>query len=66
MKPRSKFGIDIMYRLWDSHRSCWAKSSGRTLWLMRQQVERIREQMIAAGRNPDHLTVEAVQVGIVL
>lgn len=64
MSARSKYGVDLMYRLWDSHKSRWVRRSARSIWSLKSQVERTRDAMIAEGRNPDHLTVEVVHVKV--
>lgn len=61
---RSKFATDLMYRLWDAHNSCWLSVNSRTIWSSKNSVERIRDNLIAAGRDPSTITVERVFVEI--
>jgi len=59
---RSKFAVDLMHRLWDSARNCWVTHQGKTIWSTRATPDRIRDRLIAEGRNPDTLSVERVHV----
>lgn len=61
---RSKFGTDIMYRLWDNHNSCWITINSRSIWSSKTSVEKIRQNQIDAGRDPATITVERVFVSI--
>jgi hypothetical protein len=61
---RSKFATDIMYRLWDAHNHCWITSHSRSIWSSLTSVEKIRERLIDAGRDPSTITVERVFVEI--
>lgn len=61
---RSKFATDVMFRLWDIHNSCWVSINSRTVWSKRSSVEKIRSNLIDAGRDPDTLTVERVMVEV--
>lgn len=61
---RSKFAIDVMYRLWDEHHSRWVMVSSRSIWVSKRLVEKLRDRLIEAGRNPDHLVVERVFVEV--
>lgn len=64
MSARSKFAVDIMYRLWDEHHSCWVRHGTRSLWVLKTQVEKLRDKLIASGRNAAHLSVERVFVEV--
>jgi hypothetical protein len=59
---RSKYATDIMYRLWDSHNSCWITVNSRTIWSSKTSVEKIRESLVAKGRDPSTVSVERVFV----
>ena len=59
---RSKYAVDIMYRLWDEHNSCWVTVNSKSLWSLEHTPEKIRERMIEQGRNPETLSVERVFV----
>lgn len=61
---RSKFAVDIMYRLWDETRQCWVTSQGRSIWATRGPVETLRDKMIEEGRNPTTLQAERVLVKV--
>lgn len=62
---RSKYAVDLMYRLWDSARSCWVSHQGKNIWGTRATPDRIRDRLIAQeGRNPDTLNVERVHVEV--
>jgi hypothetical protein len=61
---RSKFGVDIMYRLWDSHNSCWLARGSRTIWPTKSFVEKFREALIEEGRDADTVSVERVFVEV--
>lgn len=61
---RSKYATDIMYRLWDSHNSCWLSVNSRTIWSSKTSVEKIRQNQIEAGRDPSTISVERVFVEI--
>ncbi|WEU67411.1 hypothetical protein [Xanthomonas phage JGB6] len=59
---RSKLGVDLMYRLWDAHNSCWMSINSRSIWSSKLSVEKIREAQIKAGRDPATISVERVFV----
>ena len=59
---RSKYAVDIMYRLWDSHNSCWVTVNSKSIWSIKRSVEKARDALIAKGRDPDTLSVERVWV----
>lgn len=59
---RSKYATDIMYRLWDSHNSCWVSVNSRTIWSSKTSLEKIRQSLINAGRDPATITIERVFV----
>lgn len=61
---RSKFAADVMYRIWDSHNSTWVSINSRSIWSSRASVDKIRNNLIAAGRDPSTITVERVLVEI--
>lgn len=61
---RSKMAIDIMYRLWDDHNYTWISVNSRTIWSSKSSVEKIRENLIKAGRDPSTISVERVFVEI--
>lgn len=61
---RSKYATDIMYRLWDAHNSCWITVNSRSIWTSRNSVDKVRENLIAKGRDPNTITVERVFVDV--
>lgn len=61
---RSKYATDVMFRLWDSHNSCWVSVNSRTVWSKRSSVDKIMANMVKAGRDPATLTVERVMVEV--
>lgn len=61
---RSKFAVDLMYRLWDEYHSCWVAKGSKTIWPTKSFVEKFRLQLIEEGRDPDTLTVERVFVEV--
>jgi len=61
---RSKYGTDIMFRIWDSHNSTWVKVNGRSIWSSKGIVDRIIKGLIEKGRSPETLTRERVFVEI--
>ena len=61
---RSKYAVDIMFRLWDEHNSCWITMNSKSLWAQRNAVDKIRDKLIKDGRDPDTLTVERVFVEV--
>lgn len=61
---RSKYGIDVMWRLWDEHNHVWITVNSRSIWSSKKSVEKIRDGLIAKGRNPDTISVERCFVEI--
>lgn len=61
---RSKYATDVMFRLWDVHNSCWVSFNSKTIWSKRSSVVKLRDGLIAKGRDPDSLTVERVMVEV--
>lgn len=61
---RSKYAVDLFWRLWDEPRSRWVNYQGKSMWTLRSTVEKIRQRMIDEGRNPSTLTIERVQVEV--
>jgi hypothetical protein len=61
---RSKYGTDIMYRLWDETNSCWIISNSRSIWSSQSSVEKVRDRLVTTGRDPTTLIVERVFVEI--
>lgn len=62
---RSKFAIDIMYRVYDSAHGRWIHFQGKTIWSSRTTPDKIRARMIEVdGRGPDTLSVERVFVSV--
>ena len=61
---RSKFAMDIMFRLFDETHSRWVAHQGKNIWSARHTVEKLRERMVAEGRNPETLSIERVFVEV--
>lgn len=61
---RSKYAVDLFYRIWDSANSGWVVHQSRSVWSTRSAPTNIIEKMVAAGRNPDTLNVERVYVSV--
>lgn len=64
MVGRSKYAVDVMWRLWDSHNSCWASVNSRSIWTSQMAVRRVRDNLISKGRDPATITVERVFVEV--
>lgn len=62
---RSKFAVDLFYRVWDEARSCWIVNQGKSIWATKGGAERVRDLLInSEGRNPATLSVERVFVEV--
>jgi hypothetical protein len=53
-----------MYRLWDEVHSTWVAHNGKSIWSMSSTPNKVRDRLIAGGRNPDTLKVERVHVEV--
>ena len=61
---RSKYAIDIMFRVWDSANSGWVVHQGRSIWGSSGAPSNIIKKLVEAGRNPETLAVERVYVSL--
>lgn len=61
---RSKFAVDLMYRLFDEVQSRWIIYQGRSIWGTRTTPERVKDKMVQEGRDPSTLNVERVFVEV--
>lgn len=61
---RSKWAIDIKFRLWDDFHQRWHSAAGKDMWSTKSRVNNLRDEMIAKGRDPRTLSVERVKVEI--
>jgi hypothetical protein len=61
---RSKYAVDVMFRIWDNYNHRWMAVNGKTIWASRARIILVREKLVEQGRDPDTLEVTRVFVEV--